>query len=82
MPTCIDTPYSQYEKYFYDFPLATVAVYNNKVITPVGISDFNIVVETDVDGIHDSINVSDNKTIGDTVQKFFPWLGWFEGKVS
>ena len=36
----------------------------------------------DVDGSHDSKNVSDDATISDIVRKFFPWLGCFEGKVS
>ena len=58
IPTGIDSPSSQDEKYFDDLLLATVAVSNHKVSTPVEISDRKRVVETDVDGSHDSINVS------------------------
>ena len=36
----------------------------------------------DVDGIYSSSNVIKDETICDTVLKLFPWLGWFEGKVS
>ena len=52
------------------------------MIKPVEISDRNTVVETYFDGSKYSSNVSDDVTIGDTVLRFFPWLGWFEGKVS
>ena len=80
--TGIYAPSFQYDKYFDYLPLATVAVSNPKVSTPVEISDRNTVIEMDVDGSHDSKNVSDDATISDIVRKFFPWLGCFEGKVS
>ena len=49
---------------------------------PVEIFYHNIVLETDVDGIYSSSNVIKDETICDTVLKLFPWLGWFEGKLS
>ena len=48
--------------------ILTVSVANHKVITPVEISDHNTLVETDVYGIHDSSNVSNDAIIGDTVR--------------
>ena len=62
--------------------LSKVAVSNNILSTRVESSDHNTVVETDVDGSHDSNNVSNYATISDTVQELFLWLGWFDGKVS
>ena len=75
------TPSYQYDKYFDDLPLVTVAVSNLKVSTLVEISDGNTVVETDVDCSQYISNVSYNATIGDTIWKFLPSLRWFEGKV-
>ena len=50
--------------------------------TSVEFSDGNTVMETDVDGSQYISNICYNATIGDTVRKCFPWLRWFEGKVS
>ena len=52
------------------------------MIIPVEISYHNTAVETGIYGGHDRSSVSVDSTIAHTVQKFFPWLGWFEGKVS
>ena len=82
IPTGIDTTSSQYSKDTDNPLLATVELYNHKVSTPVESSDRNTVLETDVDGIYGISNVNEDVTIVDTVRKFFPWLGWFEGKVS
>ena len=77
-----NTPSYQYDKGFDDLPLVTVAVSNHKVSTQVENSDCKTVVETNVDGRQYSSNFSEDATIGDTIQKFFPWLRWFEGKLS
>ena len=82
IPTGIYNPYYRYDKDFDGLLLATVAVSTHKVSTPVESCDPNTVVKTDVDGIHYSSNVIDYANICDTVRKFFPWLGWFEGKLS
>ena len=81
LPTGIDTPSSQDGKYFDELTLAIVAFSNHKVSTTVEISDQTTVVDTDVYYSHESINVSDDATIGDTTKKIF-LLGQFEGKLS
>ena len=80
IPIGIDTPSSQDENCFDGIPLATVAVSNNKVSIPFEIYDHNTVVETGIYGSLDRSYASEDSTIGDTVQKLSPWLGWFEGK--
>ena len=71
LPTGIDTPSSQDGKYFDELTLAIVAFSNHKVSTTVEISDQTTVVDTDVYYSHESINVSDDATIGDTTKKSF-----------